>query len=222
MASNPIERFTTEQYLAMERAAAYKSEYVDGEIIAMVGASEPHNLIVTNIVGELSVQLRGRQCRVYANDMRVDVRETGLYAYPDVVALRGEPVLADEQENLRNPAVIIEVLSKSTEAYDRGKKFMKYRRIESLLEYVLIAQDQSHVEQYVRQINGGWLLSEATVLDDEIHLSSIDCRLRLSVIYDKVSIGEPRWSELMALSNMRTDDCEYVMQETVSEVQAER
>jgi Uma2 family endonuclease len=191
MASKPIERFTPDEYLAMERAAQHKSEYFDGEVVAMVGASEPHNLIVTNIVGELSVQLRGRPCRVYASDMRVDVRESGLYAYPDVVALSGEPILSDdERDNLRNPAAIIEVLSKSTEGYDRGRKFMKYRRIESLLEYVLVAQDKTHVEHYVRQQNGGWLLMEATTLDDEIHLASINCQLKLSVIYDKVSIRE--------------------------------
>ena len=169
MASKPTQHFTAEQYLAAERQSAYKSEYIDGEIVEMVGASEPHNLIVTNVVAELGVQFRGRQCRVYAGDMRVDVRESGLYAYPDVVALCGEPILADdEQDNLRNPTVIIEVLSKSTEAYDRGKKFMKYRRIESLMEYVLIAQDRCHVEHYVRQQHGGWLLSESTALSDEM------------------------------------------------------
>ena len=191
MASKPIERFTVEEYLAIERAAQYKNEYMDGEIVTMLGASEPHNLIVTNIAAELSVQLRGRPCRVYMSNMRVDVRESGLYAYPDVVALRGDPILPDdEQDNLRNPAAIIEVLSKSTEAYDRGKTFMKYRRIESLLEYVLVAQDKTHVEHYTRQPNGGWLLSEATTLSDEIYLSSIASHLRLSAIYDKVSICE--------------------------------
>lgn len=191
MASKPIQHFTPEQYLAAERESAYKSEYIDGEIVEMVGASEPHNLIVTNVVAELGVQFRGRQCKVYASDMRVDVRDSGLYAYPDVVALCGEPILTDdEQDNLRNPTVIIEVLSKSTEAYDRGKKFMKYRRIESLMEYVLIAQDRYHVEHYVRQQHGGWLLSESTTLGDEIYLSSIDCHLMLSVIYDKVVINE--------------------------------
>lgn len=191
MASKPIQHFTPEQYLAAERGAAYKSEYIDGEIVGMVGASEPHNLIVTNVVAELGVQFRGRQCKVYASDMRVDIRESGLYAYPDVVAVCGEPILADdEQDNLRNPTVIIEVLSKSTEAYDRGKKFMKYRRIDSLMEHVLIPQDRHHVEHYVRQQNGRWLLSESTALGDDIHLPSIDCHLRLSVIYDKVLINE--------------------------------
>jgi len=191
MASKPIERFTADEYLTMERAAQYKSEYIDGEIVAMAGASEPHNLIVTNIVIELGVQLRGGPCRVYTSDMRVDVRESGLYAYPNIVALCGEPILSDDQQdNLRNPAVIIEVLSKSTEAYDRGKKSMKYRRIESLLEYLLVAQEKTHVEHYVRQPNGGWLLSEFTTLGDEIHLYSIDSRLKLSAIYNKVSISE--------------------------------
>jgi Uma2 family endonuclease len=137
-------RYTPDEYLEIERASEFKSEYIDGYIVAMSGASEPHNLIVTNVVGELRGQLKGRNCRVYSNDMRIDLRERGLFAYPDVVVVCGDPELADEKrDNLRNPVVIIEVLSKSTERYDRGLKFMKYRRIESLQEYLLVSQHEA-------------------------------------------------------------------------------
>lgn len=188
MASQPKPNLTEEEYLAIERATEFKSEYIDGYIVAMVGASEPHNLIVTNSVRELSSQLKGRDCTVYSNDMRIDLRERKLFAYPDVVVVCGEPDLVadDFQDNLRNPVVIIEVLSQSTERYDRGLKFFKYRRIDTLEEYVLIAQDRTLVEHYVRQASGDWLMSEAFGLDATIHLSAIGCDLRLSEIYDKV------------------------------------
>lgn len=188
MASQPKPNLTPEEYLAIERATEFKSEYIDGYIVAMVGASEPHNLIVTNSVRELSIQLKGRDCTVYSNDMRIDLRERKLFAYPDVIVVCGEPDLVadDFQDNLRNPVVTIEVLSQSTERYDRGLKFFKYRRIETLEEYVLIAQDRMLIEHYVRQPNGDWLMSEAFGLDAVIHLSSIGCDLRLSEIYDKV------------------------------------
>lgn len=187
MASQPKPTHTPEEYLALEREAEFKSEYIDGYIVAMAGASEPHNLIVTNIVRELSIQLKGRDCRVYSNDMRVDLRERNLFAYPDVVVVCGEPQFADEsRDNLRNPVVIIEVLSQSTESYDRGLKFIKYRRIESLEEYVLVAQDGALIEHYVRQPNGAWLMSEAVGLDGVVRLESIGCDLRLIEVYDKV------------------------------------
>src|SRR5206468_6291774 len=119
------------------------SEYINGQIYAMSGASREHNLIVVNLIRELSSQLRGRPCEVYASDMRVKVRPTGMYTYPDVVAVCGEPRFEDEQvDTLVNPAVIVEVLSPSTEAYDRGQKFAHYRKLESLTEYVLVAQNE--------------------------------------------------------------------------------
>jgi Uma2 family endonuclease len=153
----------------------------------MAGASESHNLIVTNSVRELSIQLKGRDRRVYSNDMRVDLREREMFAYPDVVVVCGEPQFADEgRENLRNPVVIIEVLSPSTESYDRGVKFFKYRRIESLKEYLLVAQDGALIEHYVRQANGDWLMSEAMALDAIVGLDSIGCALTLGEVYDKV------------------------------------
>ena len=157
----------------------------------MVGASEPHNLIVTNTVAELRTQLKGRDCRVYSNDMRVDLREQKLFAYPDVAVVCGEPALSGERrDNLRNPIVIIEVLSESTESYDRGIKFIKYRRIESLKEYLLIAQDAPLIEHFVREENDDWLMSEASGLGNSVRLTSIEYVLSLSEVYDKVEIAE--------------------------------
>jgi Uma2 family endonuclease len=190
MASQPKPRYSVEEYLEIERAAEFKSEYIDGYIVAMSGASEPHNLIVTNVVSELRGQLKARDCRVYSSDMRIDVREQGLFAYPDVVVVCGDPELSDSKlDNLRNPVVIIEVLSKSTESYDRGVKFMKDRRIESLLEYLLVSQDTPLVERYVRQPNDHWLMSEALGLEAVVHMSSIDCALKLAEVYDKVRLS---------------------------------
>jgi Uma2 family endonuclease len=182
-------RFTPEIYLALERLADHKSEYLNGEIFAMAGASEPHNLIVTNVVSELRTQLKGRACKVYPSDMRVKVGETGLYTYPDVVALCGRAEFEDnERDTLVNPAVIIEVLSPSTEAYDRGKKFEHYRRLRSLAEYVLISQERHRIEYYQRQANDQWLLTEINGLESRLHLSAIDCDLALAEVYDKVQI----------------------------------
>jgi len=178
--------YTAAEYLALERRATYKSEYVGGHIIAMSGASRRHNLIAANISRELSSQLRGRPCESYVSDMRVRVSETGLYTYPDVVAVCGDIRFADEQtDTLLNPTVIVEVLSASTEAYDRGDKFAHYRRLASLHDYVLVSQDAVRVEHYVRQ-GEKWLLSEASLLTDTVSLASIQCTLVLEDIYDKV------------------------------------
>ena len=178
--------YTAAEYLALERRATYKSEYVNGHIIAMSGASRRHNLIATNISRELSSQLRGRPCESYISDMRVRVSETGLYTYPDVVAVCGDIRFADEQtDTLLNPTVIVEVLSASTEAYDRGDKFAHYRRLASLHDYVLVSQDAVRVEHYVRQ-GEKWVLSEASLLTDTVSLASIQCTLVLEDIYDKV------------------------------------
>ena len=176
--------YTAAEYLALERRATDKSEYVGGHIIAMSGASRRHNLIAANISRELSSQLRGRPCESYISDMRVS--ETGLYTYPDVVAVCGDIRFADEQtDTLLNPTVIVEVVSASTEAYDRGDKFAHYRRLASLHDYVLVSQDAVRVEHYVRQ-GEKWLLSEASLLTDTVSLASIQCTLVLEDIYDKV------------------------------------
>jgi Uma2 family endonuclease len=129
--------FTPEEYLALERKAEYKSEYVDGEIFAMSGASEPHNVIAGNIFASLHTQFRGRPCRAYTSDMRVHVRPGKAYTYPDVVAVCGEPLFHDTYKDmLVNPTVIVEVLSPSTEAYDRGDNSLRYRQLASIQEYV--------------------------------------------------------------------------------------
>jgi Uma2 family endonuclease len=177
---------TPEEYLAIERKAAHKSEYVNGHVFAMAGASLEHNQITFNIAVELGVQLRGRPCAAYVSDLRVKVTATGLYTYPDVVALCGEAIFEDSaMDTLVNPQVIIEVLSESTEAYDRGEKFAHFRRLPTLTDYVLIAQDKVRVEHYVRQ-DRQWVFSEADEWNDTIHLNSIDCTLALRDIYDKV------------------------------------
>ncbi|TMA53915.1 MAG: Uma2 family endonuclease [Deltaproteobacteria bacterium] len=190
MSSQPQPRYTPQEYLALERKAEHRSEYFAGEIFAMSGASERHNLIALNVAASLHAQFRNRSYKVYASDMRVKVSATGLYTYPDVVALCGEPQFDDEQKDtLLNPTVIIEVLSPSTEAYDRGDKFGHYRKLASLAEYVLISQDKPHVEHYVRQPDNQWLLSEASSLQDSVQLPSINCTLVLAEIYEKVELG---------------------------------
>ncbi|MBI3653505.1 MAG: Uma2 family endonuclease [Acidobacteria bacterium] len=185
MASNPKKLYTPEEYLAMEREAEYKSEYFDGEIFAMAGASEEHNLIAGNIFASLHSQVRKHGCRAYTSDMRIDMSKKGLYAYPDVVVVCGESKFSDKhKDNLINPKVIIEVLSKSTEAKDRGFKFMRYRKLDSFVEYLLVSQDKVNVEHYVRQSDNRWIMTEISSLEDTIKLSSIQCELKMSDIYE--------------------------------------
>lgn len=179
---------TPEQYLALERQASHKSEYVNGGIFAMAGASKAHNQIAFNLAGELHSQLKNRPCLAYVNDLRVKVSATGLYAYPDVAALCSEPDFEDAQmDTLLNPSVIIEILSPSTEAYDRGDKFAHYRRLPSLMEYVLIAQDKVRVEYYIRQ-DRQWILTEMDRLNETLRLVLIECEISLREIYAKVEL----------------------------------
>ncbi len=144
--------YTVEDYLTLERSASYKSEFRDGQIYAMTGASRKHNLVSGNIYRELSMQLKKRSCEAYINDMRVKATEALSYYYPDVAVVCGTPQFEDAQvDTLLNPTLLIEVLTPSTEAYDRGKKFAHYRKIASLREYLLVAQDQPNIERYVRR-----------------------------------------------------------------------
>ena len=185
-----ITRYTPEQYLAMERKADFKSEYDGGFITAMAGASTKHNLIVGNLHGEIRSQLKGRPCVVFMSDMRLCVSPTGLYTYPDVMAVCGEREYLDaEVDTLLNPTMIVEVLSSTTESYDRGRKFGHYRRLASLKEYVMVAQDEVKVERFTRR-GDDWVLTEFTSLDDTLRLASIACEVSLREIYDKVEFAE--------------------------------
>ena len=191
MSLRPKPYLSPEDYLALERSAEFKSEYFDGEIFAMTGASESHNLIVINTIRELSIQLKKRPCKVYANDMRVKVSPTGLFTYPDVMVVCGQAQFDDSHlDTLLNPTLIVEVLSDSTEAYDRGRKFEHYRHLDSLVEYVLIAQHRPHVESFRRQLDQQWLLTECNGLDGTLRLQSIDCDLALAEIYAKTEVSE--------------------------------
>lgn len=177
---------TPDDYLILERRAETKSEFLDGEMFAMTGASRPHNLLAGNLYASLRAQLRERGCEIYFSDMRVKVSETGLYVYPDVVAVCGEAQFEDaEVDTLLNPKLIVEVLSKTTEDYDRGTKFLHYRALPSLTEYILVAQDQIHIEHYVRQ-SESWLLTETGRREDVIELPSVGARLALADVYDRV------------------------------------
>jgi Uma2 family endonuclease len=187
MASVAVQSYLTpEAYLILEREATTKSEYFNGQMYAMAGASRAHNLIAGNIFGELRSQLKARTCETYINDMRVKVSPTELYTYPDVVVVCDEPLFEDaELDTLLNPTVLIEVLSSSTEAYDRGEKFAQYRQVESLSEYILVAQNCVRVEHYLRQ-GTQWLLTEFSKHDDVLNFVSIGCELSLREIYAKV------------------------------------
>lgn len=188
MKAQTVKKMTPQEYLVMERQNEYKSEYLNGEIFAMAGASEAHNLVSTNVLREFSTHLKKRPCRVYPGDMRVRIPQTGLYTYPDVTVVCGKPEFEDERrDTLLNPTLIVEVLSPSTEAYDRGAKFGHYRKLESLQEYVLISQEKPLIEKYLRQTGMPfWVLSEAEGLDAALEFSSIDCRLELAEVYEKV------------------------------------
>ena len=160
MSTQPKTFLTPEQYLDIERKAEYKSEYYRGEMFAMAGASLAHNTLVANLIGEFHGKLRAGPCRVLPSDMRVRVTSTGLYTYPDVVVVCGEPrVLDNQMDTLLNPSVLVEVLSPSTEDYDRGRKFEQYQSIESLREYLMLASDRVHADLYTRQPDGRWLLA---------------------------------------------------------------
>lgn len=185
--------YTPEQYLKMERENETRSEYIDGEIFAMAGGSRRHNAISANIIRLLGNQLLERDYAVYGSDMRVRIAAAEKYTYPDAVAICGEEIFEDENEDtLLNPILLIEVLSKSTEAYDRGAKFEYYQTIESFREYVLITQEPFRVEQFVRQDINVWTYLEFRKPDDVVKLSSIGCKLSLSDIYHKIQQKFPK------------------------------
>jgi Uma2 family endonuclease len=183
-------RYTPQEYLARERASRdSKCEYVNGRIYAMGGASLSHSQIASNVVGELTSQMRGGPCRTVFNDMRVKVPRTEMYTYPDVVVFCGEPMLEDDHfDTLLNPTVIIEVLSPSTERYDRGDKWAHFRQLETLQTYVLVSQDEMRVETFTRR-GDEWIYSEASGAEGVLDLPAVGCSVPLNAIYEHVLTG---------------------------------
>ena len=173
--------------MAQERLAERKSEYFQGEIFAMSGASRRHVWIVANLMFELGRQLKGKPCRISASDLRLKVTPAGLYTYPDVMVVCGEAQFADDQtDTLLNPALIIEVLSESTRAYDRGRKFQHYRTLPSLIEYLTIEQDEPRIEHWTRQQEDHWDFVAIDNLARSAELASIGCVLPLAEVYDRI------------------------------------
>jgi Uma2 family endonuclease len=188
----PDSAFVTEQeYLAFEANSETKHEYTGAEIIAMSGASREHNLIALNISTSLNSQLAQRPCEVYQSDMRVQVKASGTYRYPDISVVCDTPIFANTNpESLLNPTVLIEVLSSTTAITDRIQKLREYRRIPSLHEYLLISQDSPRVERYLRQDDINWLYTDLSGLEQKLELPSIGCVLQFSDIYRKVNFKE--------------------------------
>jgi Uma2 family endonuclease len=198
--TKPRPRFTVEQYLALERAAEERHEYFDGEIVAMAGEKLPHGIISTNVIGQFVVQLKGTPCLVVTKDTKVrsglgiaSGRSTrGMFSYPDILVICGEAEFFDEHHDvIMNPTAIVEVLSKSTELFDRGKKFQRYRAWNTTLQdYVLVSQTEPFVEHFHRQADGTWQMREAIDLDALVVLASISCTLKLADVYDRIKFAE--------------------------------
>lgn len=181
-------RMTESEYLAFEHESDAKHEFINGYVYAMAGAKREHSLITGNIFASCHSQFQGRGCEVHQSELRVKV-SASKYFYPDITIICGEPILADDEfDNLLNPTVIVEVLSPSTEAFDRGDKFQYYRSIESLQEYILVSQEKARIEGFVRQDSGLWTFSAAIGLDAIFKLSSISCAFNLSKIYDRITL----------------------------------
>jgi len=186
-----LAKITPEEYLHFERQSETKHEYFDGEIFAMAGASRKHCKLSANLMRIIGNKLHQTKCNVYSNDFRVKIKETGLYTYPDVIITCGKEILEDQvKDTLLNPLILIEILSPSTEKYDRGKKFAHYRQIESLQNYILISQEEPRIEIFQRQNNDQWLFFFFFLLENSIEIPAINCMLSLTEVYDKVDFND--------------------------------
>jgi Uma2 family endonuclease len=188
MSAAPRPKPTAREYLEIERQATFKSEFSNGEIFAMAGGSREHNRIKKNLAGELFAQLKGGPCQTYSSDQRVLVEATGLYTYPDIIILCGAGIYDPaDRDTLTNPTAIIEVLSPSTERYDRGAKFRNYQQIPSLIEYLLVAQDEAVCERFVRQADGSWALVSFVGLAATLVFTSVTASISLRDVYSGVT-----------------------------------
>ncbi len=191
--SLPLEKrfFTPAEYLRLEREASYKSQYYAGEIFAMSGGSARHSLTGTNLLIATGRRLAGRACTAYNSDLRIAVSPDGLYTYPDI-SVFCEPIafVPGCDDTAMNPAVVVEVLSPSTEAYDRGRKFEQYRRIASLREYLLVSQEAPLIERFSREDEGRWTLTEVSGLQNVCSIEALDIGIPLSEVYEGVDFPE--------------------------------
>jgi Uma2 family endonuclease len=191
MQTTAIKTYSVEEYLAQEQQADYKSEYIDGEIIPMTGGTTNHNEIAGNITAELKFAFKKLDYRVYMSDVRLWIPEKRIFTYPDVMVIQGEPLyFQNRQDTIVNPTLIIEVLSPSTQDYDRQGKFAAYRTISSFQEYVLISQTKIYAEKFVKTGDKQWLFQEFSEEDRQITLQSVDVSLSFSDIYHKVQIPD--------------------------------
>jgi len=193
MSSVPKRLFTEQEYLEIERKADFKSEFFRGEIFRMQGATREHVIISVNLVGGLHQFLRGRPCEVYQADMRLKVQTSGLYTYPDLMVTCEKPEFASgEFDNFLNPQVIVEVLSASTERYDRTFKLDRYQELPSLKSYLLVSQHEPRVEQYARSEGGEWIYSSVHQRDGSMMISCLDYELKLDEVYARIDFDEDR------------------------------
>jgi len=176
-----------EEYLNIERRATFRSEYINGEMFAMAGATRQHNRIASNVVSEINQRIKSRDCNIYSSDLRVHVPSTGYFTYPDIVITCGKEEFTDDYNDvLVNPLVIMEILSDSTAAIDRGRKFEQYRELASFAEYLLIEQRVPRIEQYILQDSQDWMYRDIRGIDGQVRIEKIDCTLLMSDIYHKV------------------------------------
>jgi Uma2 family endonuclease len=187
MSAHSIPRYTVEQYLALDQDSKIPFEYCDGEMFPIVAATPAHGAIAGNIHGLLYTTLEGRDCQVLASTVRV--RAGMSYVHSDISVVCGQPAFADDADTMVNPVLVVEILSKSTEGYDRGAKFSHYRKIDALKEYALVAQSEPRIEVYLRDPAGFWIYREFTGMEAVCHFSSIDCYLPLAKVYRNISFA---------------------------------
>ncbi len=199
MAALPEPYITPEQYIEIERKAEFKSEYIAGQMFAMADGSPEHSLIAVNITGELRLALKGGGCRVYNSDLNVWLAETNMFAYPDVTVVCGDVVYGPARQAISNPLIIVEVLSPSTESYDRGAKAAHYRRSETLREYVFVSQSEPAIERFTRDTEGKWYVTDARGIDAVMELTAVSTTLKLSEVYANIEFKSKK-PELVSTS----------------------
>ena len=199
MSAVPKRKMTPAEYLAIEKQAAFKSEFFDGEMfplhrdapVGMAGASRPHNTLNENLSGEVHARLKGGRCRSFSRDQRVLIDRTGLYCYPDLFIVCGQvETAAGDEDTITNPRVVVEVLSPSTERYDRGAKFRNYQQLPSVQEYVLVSQDEPLCERFTRQADGTWVFTSFVGMDAVLALTSVPVQVPLADLYAGVEFPE--------------------------------